>query len=44
MTAQVVFNVVFLYTETLLIAENVVAVYSYSLFASLGQQISNTET
>ena len=44
MTAQVVFNVVFLYTETLLIAENVVAVYSYSLFASLGQQISNKET
>ena len=44
MTAQVVFNVVFLYTETLLIAENVVAIYSHSLFASLGQQISNTET
>ena len=43
-TAQVVFNLVFLYTETLLIAENVVAVYSYSLFASLGQQTSNMET
>lgn len=41
MTAQVVFNLVFLYTETLLIAENVVAVYSDSLFASLGQQTSN---
>ena len=40
-TAQVVFNLVFLYTETLLIAENVVAVYSDSLFASLGQQTSN---
>lgn len=44
MTAQVVFNLVFLYTETLLIAENVVAVYSDSLFASLGQQTSNMET
>ena len=44
MTAQVVFNLVFLYTETLLIAENVVAVYSNSLFASLGQQTSNMET
>ena len=44
MTAQKVFNLVFLYTETLLIAENVVAVYSDSLFASLGQQTSNMET
>ena len=43
-TAQVVFNLVFLYTETLLIAENVVAVYSDSLFASLSQQTSNMET
>ena len=44
MTTQVVFNPLFLYTETLLIAKNVEVVSSYSLSASFSQQTSNTES
>ena len=44
MTTQVVFNPLFLFTETLLIAKNVEVVSSYSLSASFSQQTSNTES